>query len=594
MTAPPNFPALSLAAAHAALTAPGSPFEIEERDIRGVRTRVWKNAPPTLREAFAAGRQHKDKTFIVYRDERVTFEALARASLAVADALQAQGLQKGDRVAIAMRNMPEWAAAFFGTVVAGGVAALLNAWWKGGELEYGLIDSGATFAFADGERLERLGGHLDHCGALRRIFVCRPSGGGAPRLAQPLAEIVGGVEDWSALPDRPLPSVALAPDDDATIFYTSGTTGKPKGALGTHRNSCSTIMASVFTPLRAMLRRGEAPPQPNPNAPQKAALVGIPLFHTTGCQAGLIPAFVHGTKLVLMHKWDAELALQLIERERVTSTGGVPTIAWQIVEHPSLERYDLSSLETVSYGGAPAASELVRRIKQKFPKSSPGCGWGMSETSATFTSHVGEDYELRPDSCGPALPVCEMKIVDAMGRVLPAGEVGELWVKGPNVVKGYWRNPEATAATFVDGWLRTGDIARLDEEGFCFIVDRAKDMLIRGGENIYCVEVENALFEHPAVIDAAVVPIPHRTLGEEPGAVVTLKAGAKASEEEMRAFVGERIAAFKVPVRILFSQDMLPRNAAGKIMKAELKALFAGGEPLLPAKRGEGGRAAAG
>ncbi len=598
MTLPANFPAMSLAAAHAALTRPGSPFEIEERDIRGIRTRVWKNAPPTLRDAFAAGRRHGGKIFLVYRDERVSFEALARAALAIAETLQAQGLRKGDRVAIAMRNLPEWAAAFFGTVVAGGVAVPLNAWWKGPELEYGLEDSGARFAFLDGERFERLADRLANCDALVRIFLCRPLGGGRHPLVQPLADILGETEDWAALPDRPLPTVPVDPEDDATIFYTSGTTGKPKGALGTHRNSCSTIVASVFAPARAYLRRGETPPPAQPDAPQKTPLVGIPFFHTTGCQAGLIPAFVHGWKLVLIHKWDAELALQLIERERVTSTGGVPTLAWQIVEHPSLAKYDLSSLDTISYGGAPAASELVRRIKQKFPKAAPGCGWGMSETSATFTSHVGEDYELRPDSCGPALPVGEMKIIDAMGRVLPPGEVGELWVKGPNVVKGYWRNPAATAETFVNGWLRTGDIARLDEEGFCTIVDRAKDMLIRGGENIYCVEVENALYEHPAVIDAAVVPIPHRTLGEEPGAAVTLKPGAKASEEELRAFVGERIAAFKVPARILFSEDMLPRNAAGKIMKSELKALFA--EPaarsdsLLPAKRGEGGRAAAG
>jgi long-chain acyl-CoA synthetase len=575
MDAPSNFPAMSLAAAHAALTSPGSPFEIEERDIRGVTTRVWKNAPPTLREAFVAGRQHKDKTFIVYRDERVTFEGLARAALAIAETLQAQGLNKGDRVAIAMRNLPEWAAAFFGTVIAGGVATLLNAWWKGAELEYGLIDSGAKFAFLDGERFDRLAEHLPRCGDIKGIFLCRPREVVSHPQVRLLTDVLGQVADWSALPDRPMPSVTLEPDDDATIFYTSGTTGKPKGALGTHRNSGSTVMATAFTPTRRFVRRGETPPTPDPAAPQKAYLIGIPLFHTTGCQAVLIPAFAGGTKLVLMHKWDAELALQLIEQERITTTGGVPTIAWQIVEHPSFDKYDLSSLEAIQYGGAPAASELVRRIKQRFPNSAPGCGWGMSETSATFTSITGEDYVLRPDSCGPALPVCEMKVVDVDGRTLPTGASGELWVKGPNVVKGYWRNPEATAKTFVDGWLRTGDIAKLDEEGFCYIVDRAKDMLIRGGENIYCVEVENALYEHPAVIDAAVVAIPHRTLGEEPGAIVTLKPSAKVGEEELRAFVADRIAAFKVPVKILFRDDMLPRNAAGKIMKSELRALFA-------------------
>ena len=334
-------------------------------------------------------------------------------------------------------------------------------------------------------------------------------------------------------------------------------------------------MAGPFALARSFLRRGEALPQPDPSAPQRAALLAIPLFHTTGCQAGLIPSFVVGAKIVLMHKWEPELALQLIEREKITNAGGVPAIAWQIVEHPAVEKYDLSSLEIVSYGGAPAASELVRRLKQQFPTSAPACGWGMSETSATFTIHGSEDYLLRPDSCGPALPVCEMKIVDADGRTLASGETGELWVKGPNVVKGYWGDPEATANTFIDGWLKTGDIARIDEQGFCYIIDRAKDMLIRGGENIYCVEVENALFEHPAVIDAAVVAIAHRTLGEEPGAIVTLKPGASSSEDELRAFVAERIAAFKVPVKIVLSHEMLPRNAAGKILKSELRRRFA-------------------
>jgi long-chain acyl-CoA synthetase len=575
MDKPSNFPAMSLAAAHEALTRPGSPFEIEERDIRGVRTRVWKNAPLTLREAFIAGRSHKDKTFLVYRDERVSFEELCRAALAVAETLRAEGLEKGDRVAIGMRNLPEWPAIFFGTEIAGGVAALLNAWWTGPELEHGLIDSGAKFAFLDGQRFDRLAERLAHCPDLQRVYVARAREAIDHPLARPFSAIVGEVDTWDALPDRPMPDVSLEPDDDATLFYTSGTTGKPKGALGTHRNSCSTIMAGPFSVARSCLRRGETPPQLDPDGPQKAGLVAIPLFHTTGCQAALIPSFVIGAKLVLMHKWDPDLALQLIERERITSAGGVPTIAWQIVENPALGNYDLSSLEIMSYGGAPAASELVRRLSGQLPKSAPGTGWGMSETSATFTVHSGEDYMLRPDSCGPALPVCEMKVVDAEGRTLQAGEVGELWVKGPNVVKGYWRNPEATAKTFVDGWLKSGDLARIDEEGFCYIVGRAKDMLIRGGENIYCVEVENALYEHPAVIDAAVVPIAHRTLGEEPGAVVTLKEGTKASEEELRAFVAQRIAAFKVPVRIMLRDDMLPRNAAGKIMKSELRGLFA-------------------
>jgi long-chain acyl-CoA synthetase len=268
--------------------------------------------------------------------------------------------------------------------------------------------------------------------------------------------------------------------------------------------------------------------------------------------------------------------MRLIEREKVSSTGGVPTIAWQLIEHPARSKYDLSSLVAVTYGGAPSAPELVRKIGETFPGSAPGNGWGMTETTATFTSHLGKDYENRPDSAGPAAPVGEMEIRDPADgvTVLPAGSVGELWVKGPQVVKGYWNKPQATAETFVDGWLRTGDLARVDEEGFLFIIDRAKDMLIRGGENIYCVEVENVLYDHPAVMDAAIVGIPHKTLGEEAGAVVTLKPGGVATEAELRAFVRARLAAFKVPVKIVFWPEMLPRNANGKIVKTELKKVF--------------------
>jgi long-chain acyl-CoA synthetase len=278
----------------------------------------------------------------------------------------------------------------------------------------------------------------------------------------------------------------------------------------------------------------------------------------------------------MMHKWDVIRAFELIEREKIQSAGGVPTIAWQLIEHPARANYDLSSLEAVAYGGAPSSPELVRRLRETFPKSQSGQGWGMTETSATVTSNSGEDYANRPDSCGPAAAVAELQIRDPADgvTVLPAGQVGELWSKGPMNVKGYWNKPEASAQTFVDGWVRTGDLAKLDDEGFCYIIDRAKDMLIRGGENIYCVEVENALYDHPAVMDAAVVGIPHRTLGEEPGAVVTLKPGAHATEEELRAHVAERLAAFKVPVAVKFWHEVLPRNPNGKILKNELKKLF--------------------
>jgi long-chain acyl-CoA synthetase len=523
-----KFPAISLAEAHALLTRPGSPFELDERDIRGVRMRVWKNAPPTMREVFGLARAHGDKIFVVYGDERVSYEQFARAALAVAEALQRAGVKKGDRVAI-----------------------------------------------VDHERLERIFEHLQNCPALERVFVSRAAEDVAHPQVTKLETVIGEVRDWHLLPDRPLPDVPLDPEDDATILYTSGTTGKPKGALGTHRNSTTAVLVRPFGQARTFLRRGEPVPAPDPNAPQKCSLLVVPLFHTTGCHAAMVPSLAAGVKLVFMRKWDPEVAMQLIERERVTNAGGVPTIAWQLLEHPAFGKYDLSSLESISYGGAPAAAELVARLKEKFPKVVPGTGWGMTEVSGGFTGHQAEDYELRPASCGPAFPIGEMKIVDANGAALPADGVGELMVKGPSVVRGYWRNPQATAETFIDGWLRTGDIARLDAEGFCYILDRAKDMLIRGGENIYCVEVENALHEHPGVIDAAVVGIPHRALGEEPAAIVVLKDGANVSEAELRAFVAERLAAFKVPVKIVFASDALPRNPTGKLMKRELKKFLA-------------------
>ena len=390
MAAAKNFPAISLAQAHALLTRPGSPFEMEEQDICGMPMRVWKNAPPTMREVFLLARAHGNKTFVVYRDERVSYDEFARAALAIAEALQQAGVKKGDRVAIAMRNVPEWPAAFFGCLLVGGIATLLNAWWTGPELQFGLTNLGAKIAIVDAERLERLFEHLPHCPALERVFVSRASGEVAHPQVTKLEAVIGDVRSWHLLPDRPLPNVVLDPEDDATILYTSGTTGKPKGALGTHRNSTASVLARPFGLARSFLRRGEPVPAPDPNAPQKSSLLVVPLFHTTGCHAAMIPSLVAGVKLVFMRKWDPELAMQLIERERVNNAGGVPTIAWQLLEHPALGQYDLSSLESISYGGAPAAAELVARLKEKFPKAVPGTGWGMTEVSGGFTGHQAE------------------------------------------------------------------------------------------------------------------------------------------------------------------------------------------------------------
>ncbi len=573
---PAGWPAMSIAQAHAILSGPGMPTEVDEIEIRGVRTRIWKNLPPTLRAIVEASRVHGDKVFLVHEDERVSFEAFHRAVAAFAAELAAQGVVKGDRVAVIMRNIPEWVVAFYAAASLGAVVTPLNAWWTGPELEYGLTDSGSKIAVMDAERYERMAEHLPNCPDLARVYVCRERDEIAHPRVTKLEAVIGDPNAWKDLPDRPLPPAQIGPEDDATIFYTSGTTGKPKGALATHRGVNCNIMAATCGGARAFLRRGETPPTPDPDGPQRSSLLSVPFFHATGCFAVLNPSLFGGAKLVMMRKWDAIRAFELIERERVQSAGGVPTIAWQLIEHPARANYDLSSLESVSYGGAPSAPELVRKLKEVFPKSISGQGWGMTETCATVTSNAAEDYANRPDSCGVAVPVSELQIRDPADGVtlLATGVVGELWSNGPQNMKGYWNKPEATAQTLVDGWVRTGDLARVDEEGFCFIIDRAKDMLIRGGENIYCIEVENCLYDHPAVMDAAVVGIPHRILGEEPAAVVTLKPGAHATEAELRAHVAERLAAYKVPVAVKFWHEVLPRNANGKILKNELKKLF--------------------
>ena len=565
---PPGWPAMSRAKACEILTAPGQRFEMEEVDIRGVTLRTWKNAPPNLRAIALLGRSHGSREFVIYEDERVSYDAWFRAVATLAHEFRARGVEKGDRIALAMRNLPEWPVVFFAAVTIGAICVPLNAWWTGAELAYGLDNSGTKLLICDEERWERVAKHRDECPDLQTVFTTRAKSNHDGVTT--LESILGKPKGYSDLPAVELPHVDIGPEDDATIFYTSGTTGKPKGALGTHRNLCTNIMSSGYNAGCAVLRRGEAIPEPQP----KTNLTVIPLFHVTACSAGLMGNVAAGNTLIFMYKWDPVEAFKIIEREKVTSTGGVPTIAWQLLEHPERKNYDLTSIEAIAYGGAPAAPELVRKIREEFG-ALPGNGWGMTETMATVTGHSSEDYLNRPDSCGPPVAVADLKIMSEDGtRELPVGEIGELWASGPMVVKGYWKNPEATAETFVDGWVKTGDLARLDEEGWCYIADRAKDMIIRGGENIYSSEVENALYDHPAVTDAALIGLPHQQLGEEPAAVVHLAPGMHATEAELQEWVSARLARFKVPVRIAFSADTLPRNANGKILKKDLSSFF--------------------
>ncbi|MFI9561660.1 class I adenylate-forming enzyme family protein [Nonomuraea endophytica] len=551
---------ISHAQVQAQLTGPGQLFETEEIGDTGVRT--WKHAPGHFRALLEMSRFHGEKVFLVYEDEHITFEEHFRRAATLANRLVTDyGVAKGDRVAIAMRNYPEWVVSFSAALAAGAIAVPLNAWWTEQELAYGVQDSGAKVLIADGERAARL------AGTGVPLIVTR---GQAPAGARSFGEVMGEVAA-----DVTLPAVELGPDDPATIFYTSGTTGKPKGALGSHRNLGQSPMTVAYGLLRAVALAGKDIGAAA--GVRRVTLLTVPLFHVTGCFSALTTTMFSGGGLVLMYKWDAGQALELIEREKVTAMIGVPTNAWQLMSHADFGKRDLSSLTTLGYGGAPAPPKLLERINENMPERSASNGYGMTETTALAVGNGGPDYQAKPDSIGLPSAVVDVRVVDPMGEVLAAGEVGELCVRGPNVIMGYWNKPQATAETFVGGWLHTGDLARIDEEGFVYIVDRAKDMVIRGGENVYCAEVEAALFEHPAVDDAAVIGVPHDELGEEVGAVLRLKPGTATTAEEVRSFLAERIAKFKIPAHFWFRDDELPRNPGGKILKTHLRREVLGG-----------------
>jgi long-chain acyl-CoA synthetase len=581
-------PSMSIADANAALTAAGQLFEMEELDIRGVPTRIWKNAPPSLRAIIDMSLGHGDNVFLVYEDERTTFAEHYRIACTLAHRLRTTfGVEQGDRVAIIMRNLPEWVMAFWGATLAGAIVVPLNAWWSGEELRYGLEDSGSKVAFVDTERVERIRpvlGGLPDLGAVivadehrteptALLAVSEPSEG-APVPEWPFALALGTVDEAASPPD-----LTIDPEDDATIFYTSGTTGRPKGAVGTHRNMGTNLMSLFFINTRGATRFGRPALETAGDRSQAAFLLSVPLFHATGCHSVMVSNLAAGGKLVMMHHFDPERALELIEREKIGTFGGVPAMVMQVLDSPNFSKFDTSSIRGVSYGGAPAPPDLVRRIRAAWPVGQPSNGYGLTETSSVTSMNSGGDYIAKPDSVGPAVPVCDVAIVpeDFPGAepddTVPNGPDvrGELWIKGPNVVRGYWNRPEETAKTFTHGWLHTGDVAQLDDEDFIYIVDRAKDMIIRGGENVYSVQVEAALFEHPAVADCAVIGVPHPTLGEEVGAVIVLRPGAKVTADELQAHVKARLAGFMVPTHIWFRSEPLPRNPQGKVLKRELR-----------------------
>ncbi len=548
--------------AWAQLTGPGADFEVATIEVRGNPTRIYAKAPNSLVDVWQASAAFGDRDYLVYKDERLTYSQ-AHAQVANIGAwLQQQGVQAGDRVGIAMRNYPEWLLSYWGILNIGATVVGMNAWWTAAELDYALEDAQPKVLIADPERLERLAG-LD----LKDMTIVGVRLQDTPPLSTEVIPWQSVVNTHS----QPTP-VDIDPDADACIFYTSGTTGRPKGAQLTHRGCVHNIWSMMFAgaTLRLLaVRQGLIAADEEP--PVTAALVTTPLFHVTANNCVAHGATLGGGKLVHMYKWDAGEALTLIEKEGITHMTGVPVMAREVIAHPNFAATDTSTLLSFGGGGAQLQPDLVSTIDSEVATARPNTGYGMTETCGIITSIGGDFFINKPDSCGPAMPCYESKIVDAAGNELPVGEAGELLVRGAQVIRGYLNREDATAETIQNGWLRTGDVARKDEDDFLFIVDRIKDMVLRGGENIYCAEVESALFEHGAVAECSVFGVPDDRLGEEVGVAVFLKDNQNATADELRAHCQTLIAGHKVPRYVWITQEPLPRNASGKFLKRELR-----------------------
>ncbi|WP_447752258.1 class I adenylate-forming enzyme family protein [Sphingopyxis fribergensis] len=552
----------SVAEVEALLTGPGGPFEMATSEIGGRAMRSYVHAKPDLRSIFEESRRFGDAVFLHYEDERISFDAHWRAARVLAHRLAADlGVAKGDRVAVCMRNYPEWSVAAWATIALGAVLVPLNAWGTGEDIARQLDETGARILFADGERIERLKGAAKIASTVITVRA------GVGPLS--LEALIGPPAAWPELDVPELADPRIAPDDLATLFYSSGTTGRSRAALGTHRNITTNLVNTGVRAARAALRRGAALPLP-PTA-RGCLLLGVPLFHVTGFNAVLIPALAAGSRVVLMYKWDVGEGARLIESERVTATTLVPTMWLQLLESGDAGVRDLSSLVTAGSGGAAAGASLFNRLRTRLPRASVGQGYGATETASLIAAICCEDLEQRPDSVGLPVPCCDIRIVDDDGFDVPAGVRGELLVRGPNVTAGYWpADGESSGAD--DGWYATGDLVRQDEEGFLYILDRKKDLIIRGGENIHCLEIEEALRAHEAIVDAAVLGRFHPILGEEVVAVVQLgEAAPQPLAGQIEAFLWDRLAAHKCPVAIDFQWEPLPRNAAGKVLKPLLR-----------------------
>ena len=540
------------------LTAPGKPFEIASIERGGASLPLYARAPatlPALFELFCG--EHGDKEFLVDGTVRLSFaQTHALARRVAAGLVTRHGVRRGDRVAIAARNSANWIVAYMGILMAGGCATLLNGWWSGEELAGGIALPDCALVLADPPRAQR----LEEIPLSARLV---PFDHGEPE--QGLAALLGAAGDEWRLPE-------LTGDDIATIMFTSGSTGTAKGAVSDHRAVVQATYNFAVQSLAAFM--AEAPEGDLP--PPQSTLVSVPLFHVTGEIALFLQSFVTGRRLVIMPKWDAREAMHLIESERITFFAGVPLMSFEIATHPARAHYDLSSCATFAAGGAARPAEHVAQISEALPDAALFMGYGLTETNCTGCCNIADNYIAKPGSTGPAsAPLVEIAVLGPHGDALPVGLRGEIAVRSVCNFRGYWGNPEETAAALrADGFFLTGDLGYLDEEGYLFVVDRKKDIIIRGGENIASVEVEQAIYAHPGVAEASVFGLPHERYGEVPVAVYSIKDGHRLSEEELLRHLATRIAAFKVPVRLWREDSALPRLGTEKIDKLTLKARY--------------------
>lgn len=535
------------------VTGPGGRLIIGEDDKgRAIVTNLPATLPQLFRTFCALNGQAEA---VVSGDERLTFADIDRISERVAHGLVAQGIAKGDRVGIAMRNCPAWIVSYIAIVKAGGIATLLNGWWEPLEMEQAVQLTAPKLIIADAPRAKRIAARCEQVNLLS-LPIDLP-------VEQALAELLG--TDEVELPE-------IAPEDDATILFTSGSTGESKGALSTHRAVTTATYAystGLIVLLGILTTEGRAP------GVQPRTLLNVPLFHVTGAVPVMINSFVVGRCMVIMPKWDATEALRLIQKEKITYFVGVPTMSLELMNHPERHKYDLSSLTDITAGGAPRPVTHVERLRQEFPHAQPALGYGLTETNAAGCANYWGNYAAKPASTGRAQkPFIELAILGAADAHLPTGEVGEIAIRGAVNISCYWENPEATDALFTaDGYVRTGDVGYIDEDGYLFIVDRKKEIIIRGGENISAAEVEAECYACPDVAEVAVFGAPDERLGEIPVAVIHSKNSL--SEDSLRAFLETRIAKFKIPARFVFSKEPLPRLGTGKIDRRALKAQHA-------------------